>query len=133
MFLNKLNRPEKDAFLCLAHHIANCDNHFSQEEQKIIVGYCKEMSVLDIDYDEIAFDLDSILNVFTSTESKKIALIEIFALIFSDGHQIHDEEIRIITTMSEKFGISDSLVDVFANWSKSIIALINQGKSLISL
>ncbi len=117
----------------MAHHIANCDDNFSQEEQKIISAYCREMSTLDINYDASCFDLDDVLNKFETLQSQKIVLIELFALIFSDGHYIHDEEIKIIETMTQKFNISDLLVDVFANWSKSIIALINQGKSLISL
>lgn len=133
MFLNKLNEKEKESFLSLAHHIANCDDNFSQEEQKMISAYCREMTTLDIDYDEELFDLDSTLNNFGTLQSQKIVLIELFALVFSDGHYIHDEEVKIIEAMTQKFNIDANLVDVFANWSKSIIALINQGKSLISL
>ena len=133
MFLNKLNEKEKESFLSLAHHIANCDDNFSQEEQKMISAYCREMTIIDIDYDEGCFDLDNTLNNFETLQSQKIILIELFALVFSDGHHLHDEEVNVIEAVAQKFNIDTNLINVFANWSKSIIALINQGKSLILL
>ncbi len=131
MFLNKLNTVEKKSFLELAHHIARSDGEFSEEEQKVIATYCLEMQVQDINYDIKNFNLDSILSKISSIENQKIVFLEIMALVYSDG--VEQEEQEILNVMSEKFNIDEALSIVYAEWSKSILAIVNQGQALIRL
>ena len=40
MFLNRLEKEEKIAFLELAHYVARSDNDFSLSQKDIINNYC---------------------------------------------------------------------------------------------
>lgn len=131
MFLNKLENNEKVAFLTLAHHIARSDGDFSENEQNVIATYCMEMQIQDINYNENDFNLDTVLSEIRSKENQKILLLEIMALIYSDG--LHEEEQKILNRITEKYNISEALSIVYSEWSKSILSISNQGQALIRL
>ena len=132
MFLNRLTTKEKVAFLELAHHIARSDNDFSDDQKTIISTYCLEMQIEDIDYDEKNFNLDETLSKFDNSHNQKIALLELMALVYSDNI-LHDEEKKILDAMIGKFNFSPALSNVYAEWTKSILAITAQGQALIEL
>ena len=90
------------------------------------------MQVEDIEYKEKDFVLEITLNKINSTQSQKIILLEVMALIYSDNI-LHDEEKKILDKMAEKFGISGAILDVYTQWSKSILALTSQGEALLHI
>lgn len=132
MFLNKLSNNEKNAFLKLAHHIARSDDDFSGDQKIIISTYCLEMQMEDIDYNEESFDLEQTLSKFEAKISQKIALLELMALVYSDNI-LHDEEKKVLDSMIKKFDFNPVLIDVYAEWTKSILAITAQGQALIEL
>ncbi len=132
MFLIRLEENEKIAFLELAHHIARSDDDFSDLQKVIINGYCAEMKITDIDYNEKDFNLETTINKINSSQSQKIILLEVMALIYSDNI-LHKEEKRILDKMAEKFGVSGAILDVYTQWSKSILALTSQGEALLHI
>jgi len=131
MFLNKLENNEKVAFLTIAHHIARSDGDFSENEQNTIATYCMEMQIEDINYNAESFNLNTILSEIKSKESQKILLLEIMALIYSDG--LHEEEQKILNEIIKIYNINQSLLSVYAEWTKAILAISNQGQELIKL
>lgn len=132
MFLNRLKKKEKVAFLELAHHIARSDNDFSESQQNIIQTYCIEMQIKDIKYSKKKFDLEKTLSNFKKYETRKIVLIETMALIYSDSI-LHKEEKKILNVMLKNFNIAQSLAVTYAEWTKAIMALYTQGEALIDL
>ena len=132
MFLNKLNDQEKSAFLMLAHHVAHSDDEFSNREEQIILGYKLEMAVIGEQYNHADFNLQDVLKVFESEESKRIALLELLALVYCDD-LFHDAERKVLAIVKETFNISDSYYNLSTSWAKSIVALNQQGYELISL
>ncbi len=132
MFLNRLGKKEKVAFLELAHHIARSDNDFSQVQKSIIATYCMEMQIDNIEYSEKKFDLNKTLSKIKSQKSQKIVLLEVMALVYSDNI-LHKEEKKVLDVMISKFKLSKALSSVYAEWSKSILALSTQGQALIDL
>lgn len=132
MFLNRLSLPEKEAFLLLAHHIAHVDGEFSEPEQSIIDKYCMEMQIDDVVYDPEHFDLTGLLSVFDKESHKKIALLEIMALVFSDG-TLHSAEETTLQSVVAHFEINPNLAIVYKEWAKGILALYVQGEALIHL
>jgi len=132
MFLNRLNQEEKVAFLELAHHIARSDNDFSNLQKEIISGYCVEMQISDIEYDKKDFNLDTTLNKVNSSQSQKIILLEIMALIYSDDI-LHEEERKILNIIIDRFELNHAIADVYTQWSKSILALTIQGEALLHI
>lgn len=132
MFLNRLKKKEKVAFLELAHHIAISDNDFSGLQKAIIDGYCTEMQITNIDFDHNKFCLKTTLSKIKNGKSQKIILLEIMALIYSDSI-LHEEEKKILDTMIKKFKINSVVADVYTQWSKSIFALTVQGEALLNI
>ena len=132
MFLNRLNLKEKDAFLNLAHHVAHSDNQFSREEEFVITKYCMEMQMDDVSYDASEFDLGKTLDCFESEGHRKIALLEIMALVYADD-VLAVEEQSLIDQMIEHFDLNPHLAVVYCQWAKSILSLFVQGEALIHL
>jgi len=132
MFLNRLKKEEKVSFLELAHYIARSDNNFSEEERVVINLYCMEMQIDDINYDESSFSLENTLKKINSPESQKIILLEIMALVYSDDN-LHIKEKETLDLIVKEFGLNPVHVDIYAQWSKSILALTNQGEALLHL
>jgi len=132
MFLNRLNSDEKVAFLELAHHVARSDNDFSEDQKNIISKYCLEMQMDDIAYDEEQFDIYNTLDKIQNHRSRKIVLLEIMALIYSDDF-LHEGERKVLEKILEEFDLSYNLSIVYTQWAKSMLALYIQGNALIEL
>jgi hypothetical protein len=132
MFLQFLTKEEKEAFLQLAHFIARADDKFSDEEREIIKGYCSEMQIEDIGFDEDNFELNKVLGFVKSKKSQKIFLFEIMALIYSD-EVLDKEEKRIIDFILKKFDIDENIASIYQEWTKSILALYRQANYLLEL
>jgi len=132
MFLNRLHTEEKKAFLELAHYVANSDNNLSKEEEKIIEKYSLEMQIEPIEFDKDNFDIYTTLSKFQFDKSKKIALLEILALIYADDF-MHEEERVVLEKMMQEFDINPNLVVIYKEWAKSMLSLFTQGNALINL
>ncbi|HFU74739.1 MAG TPA: TerB family tellurite resistance protein [Arcobacter sp.] len=132
MFLNKLNKNEKVAFLELAHHIARSDNDFSDTQKDIIEKYCLEMQIDDIKYDVDKFDIYTTLDKVQNQRSRKIVVLEIMALIYSDNF-LHEEERKVLEKILEEFDLSYNLSIVYTEWAKTMLSLYTQGNALIEL
>lgn len=132
MFLDRLNKDEKVAFLELAHHVARSDNDFSELQKEIIGKYCMEMQIEDINYDENSFNIENTLVKVQEKQSQKIILLEIMALVYSDNI-LHAEEQKVLDIITGTFGLNSSLTTVYGEWTKAILALYVQGNALIEL
>jgi len=132
MFLNRLGSDEKVAFLELAHHVARSDNDFNEDQKNIISKYCLEMQMDDIAYDEEQFDIYSTLDKIQNHRSRKIVLLEIMALIYSDDF-LHEGERKVLEKVLEEFDLNYNLSIVYTQWAKSMLALYIQGNALIEL
>ncbi|MDY5185490.1 hypothetical protein [Helicobacter trogontum] len=137
MFLGLLNQEEKFAFLGIAHHLAWSNNDFSDAQKEVIATYCLEMQVDDIVYDKSEFNLKSTLATFKDKTHQKIVLLETMALAMADNIislvALHEGEKEVLKTMMQEFGLSDELATVYADWTKAMLILADQGKHLINL
>jgi uncharacterized tellurite resistance protein B-like protein len=132
MFLNRLNDKEKVSFLKVAHYVALSDNDFSESQESIIEKYCMEMQVSDVDFDMNKFDIKRELSEVTDPVSRKIFLLEVMALVYSDSY-LHPDEKKVLDEMIMVFDLKDALAVVYSEWAKSILALYVQGQALLEL
>lgn len=137
MFLGLLNGEEKVAFLEIAHHFAWSNNDFSDAQKAVIETYCLEMQVSDISYDESKFDLKATLAKIKEKTHQKIVLLETMALAMADNittlESLHAGEKEVLETMVKEFGLSNELAMIYADWTKAMLILTDQGKNLIKL
>ncbi len=111
MFLNQLSQKEKEAFLSLSVHAANANGIFAAEEKILIQDYCKEMDIPSFD-ESSAMNMDQALEVFeeSSIHIKRIVLLELLGLIFSDGEYDITEK-QFVFQAAEKLNISKAEAD----------------------
>ena len=123
MLLMKLQSKEKFSFLQLAHYLARIDNDFGAREEEIILEYCTEMGIENLDsFDMQNFSLETILRDFKSEAGKKIVVLELMILIHID-HNFNINEQILIEKISESFGIKIEDVNDYSQWGKSVSML----------
>lgn len=90
--LDRLNETTKESFLKLCVHASLSNGVFDEEEKETLFAYCREMNVKEniLDTPETFEELVKKINGETSIEEKNIYILEILALIKSDG--IYDEK-----------------------------------------
>ena len=132
MLLMKLEAREKFAFLQLAHYLARVDNNFGKEEEEVILEYCDEMGIENIDSFAIdSFNLEATLNNFKSQRSRKIVVLELMILVHIDSVFNINEQI-LIEKISQNFGISTKDLNDFSSWGKSVAKLYEVAKVYMS-
>ena len=132
MFLNRLDKQSKEVFLKIAHYVARSDKSFIDIQKVLISGYCTEMAIDDIKFDEHNFSLEDTLKSITDYDMQKIILMEILAIVYADS-VMHEAEKDIIDTMVDTWNINSNLVIVYGEWSKSLLSLSIQGEALLDL
>lgn len=132
MLLMKLESKEKFSFLQLAHFLARIDNKFGAREEEIILEYCTEMGIENLDsFDMDSFNLDVILRDFKSERSKKIVILELMILIHID-HSFNINEQILMEKISNSFGINLEDVNDYSQWGKSVAMLYEVAKVFIN-
>ena len=132
MLLMKLQSKEKFSFLQLAHYLARIDNKYGQKEEEIILEYCTEMGIENLDsFDFDNFSLDKILSDFKSESSKRIVILELMILIHID-HTFNLNEKKLIEKISESFGIDIDDVNDYSQWGKSVAMLYEVAKIFVN-
>jgi len=132
MFLNRLEDKEKKAFLKLAQYIIEINESEGEKEEEILLAYSNEMGIKVEEFTINDFKLEEILLVFQNNTSRKIALLEIMALIYADN-QIDEKEEKFINNICKRFGISREQAKIYEEWTKAILALYNQGELFINV
>ena len=128
----KLQSKEKFSFLQLAHYLARIDNDFGAREEEIILEYCTEMGIENLDsFDMQNFSLETFLRDFKSEASKKIVVLELMILIHID-HNFNINEQILIEKISETFGIKVDDVNDYSQWGKSVAMLYEVAKIFIN-
>ncbi|RSK28805.1 TerB family tellurite resistance protein [Bacillus sp. HMF5848] len=131
MFLGQLTEKEKVAFIQLAHFVAKIDGSVSDKEQEFIDLYIKEAALSEDHPISDSLQLHDILEAFVTTTSKNIALIEVLALIFSDGIY-DDEERKLVKEIKQELGISSEKYEAYKAWIQRVNAVYAEGVTLIS-
>ena len=132
MLLMKLQSKEKFSFLQLAHYLARVDNKYRPREEEILLEYCTEMGIENLDsFDRENFSLDGILKDFKSEQSKRIVILELMILIHID-HTFHLNEQKLMQQISQNFGINLEDVNDYSQWGKSVAMLYEVAKIFIN-
>lgn len=123
MLLMKLEAREKFAFLQLAHYLARADNNYGKDEEEIILEYCLEMGIENLDsFDMNKFDLELVLKNFKSKRSRKIVILELMILVHIDKVFNKNEQV-FIEKIAKYFDIQDKDLEDFSSWGKSVAVL----------
>lgn len=131
MYLHLLKKKEQFAFLNIAYVTVNADGEFHENEEKIISLFMSELGIRKVKFKD-RIDLKEEAKKFKSKKSKKIAILELMVLIMAD-RLFHKKEREIANFLIKEFNLKNSYMDVCLDWSKMLIAIRDQGRSLINL
>lgn len=118
MFVQVMEKEEREKFLELIYKIANIDGDYVAEEEELIDSYKAELELSNIkDTDTI----EEIIDYFSSkSESiRKIVLFEVYGMINADG-KIDISEEKIFNLSQEKFGISEQQTKAIINVAEEL-------------
>lgn len=133
MFLNLLNRVEKENFLELANLIASCDGEFSTAEKTLINQYRKEVMIDEETYALKSKSLEEITETYkdSSCSVKNSVFVEIFALALIDG-KFDEKEKSILMEIKDALCITDSKFVEAQNWIEDMQNLYKRGHKLVT-
>ncbi len=130
MFLNELKQEQKNAFLEMAHLIANIDGVMVPEEEALLHSYESEMQMEKGSYHVKGISLDNILEEFTDDRSRRIAYVEILALAQVDSN-ICGQEQTMINEIEKAFAIEAQDKERFLSWLERVNQIYAEGSKLV--
>lgn len=109
MFLQVMNREEREKFLELIYKVANIEGEYAEEEKELIDSYKNELELTEI---LDTGNIEGLIEYFSSktTEMKKIILFEVIGLINVDDKIVKEEE-DIFKKLVESFGVDNESVE----------------------
>ena len=125
MFLDVLNKDEKEWFMDLAIKAAEANGEVAKEEVRMLHAFAAEMKIPA--RVKCERDLDSILKDFVNNSSKKsmkVILFELIGIIFADN-EFDEAEKKFIDSVTSAFDIPSTLKD-------EMISEINDYSALFS-
>lgn len=133
MFLNQLNDSAKENFLKVCVHAALANGVFAEEEKNMLFAYCREMNVEEVipETPETFDELVSKINAEVSKEEKNIYVLEILALMNSDG-SFDDKENDFMDKLTRGLGIDKEILVKFDDLLKKYIEISKELYTAIS-
>ncbi len=129
MLLQHLARHEQQMFLELAHRAAWVDGVMADEEQKMIAEFRVELALDEATYPIRGLDVATATAGFTSTRSKRIAFVELVALVLADGVN-HATENDLLLEVQKAFEIGDETVARTFAWVQRLLDVYAEGITL---
>ncbi len=127
MFLSALSQDEKVAFLELAHHLVSADGVMSIEE--LFEEMRHEMRLVKrVGGDPL--NVNSLCEVFTRTQSQRIAVLELITLALVDGLAVTEH--ALINTVARSFNLSPRTLARYYSWAHRLARLNDEARALIS-
>lgn len=130
MFLDLLGDVEKVAFSRLAYALI-ASYGVDEHEEKLFQAALAEMGLYEPDL-EGPIQVEVEAAAFQSTESQRIALIELMLLALADGH-LDTEEQHILDTILGAFGFDADTLDDAWNWVRDYHHLTRRASEWVGL
>lgn len=121
MYLNRLNKEQKELFIDICIHAALANNEFAEKEKEIIRQYFDEMQLTETRF-TANLDLESAVSKLieiSSHEELKMVALEITALIISD-HQFDDLENKFMSDFIDRIQMSREEFDEMCTLLKDL-------------
>ena len=128
MFIEYLNKEEKEVFFSLALDLVRVDDAFSLDEKEKI----KQLSLRILG--EEGHDVEHLYNDLSTLENlskKKIVLMELVGLCYVDGDYCESEK-KFIHEVAEKMEVNNVILKDIENWTLGLVNHMNKGIELIN-
>ncbi|TYP72456.1 TerB family tellurite resistance protein [Paenibacillus methanolicus] len=131
MFLHFLqSKAHKEAFLDLAHLVAEADGCVNRKEQGFISGIMAELDWREPYAVKKDRQLADIVGSLDNEQVKNVFFAEMLLLMFADG-DYNDEEKLVVSELRRLFGYTDEAYATFRDWVIRMDQLKIEGVKLI--
>ncbi len=132
MFLNQLNKKEKETFMSLSVHMANANKIIADEEKEMIQEYCREMGLVSFDIKD-AIPMEDVLGVFQQSDLhiRKVVLFEILGLAYADGEYENSEDAFVIQ-FAKAIGLSKETVEEYETLLLEYLGILKKIVQIVS-
>lgn len=132
MYLELLSKKEQENFLELAKYSMSINGEEKKEEEAVFLSYKYECKLVDYKLSKQDQIDNIILNFKNSTkEVKRIILIELLAIFYSDG-EVCERETIFLLKLIKSFKIEEYELNRLKRWVEAFNDMIKEGYSLIS-
>lgn len=132
MFLAELKITEKLAFIQLAKEIATVDdNQIDSFEQKMLNTMLNEMQLQKDNSLSIDFDLKVLAGAFTSVQTMRICLIELYSLTLVNNN-FNEKQEHLLESLAHEFAINEREFKKLKEWVDEAMEMTNTGMKLIA-
>ncbi len=132
MYLNRLSKQQRRAFLELAHFVAREDSRFCEDKQQVISQFCVEMKMDDIVFSHLTFNLDKTLDEFVNKSHQKLVIFELTQVLYACGIEKNKGDCAL-NNIVNYFGLNPSILTAYKEWRRIMISVENQGKALLQI
>ncbi len=129
MLLQHLARAEQQMFLELAHRAAWIDGTLAREEQKMLAEFRVELGLDEATYPIRGVEVGLACAAFASMRSKRIAFVELVAMVLADG-VTHISENALLLEVQAAFEIDDAAVVRTFVWVQKLLDVYAEGMTL---
>ena len=130
MWLSALSDDQRHALLRLAHNVVVSDGLLDPNEEGMMNEFRLEMDLGKDDEEPEYLELDGIEQIFSSRQSRIIALLNLLKLSYADG-AFEVEEECLLKEISQAFAVDDGEFMLLDNWVKRLTALEAEAQNLI--
>ena len=131
MFLNLLNKREKENFIELAHHAMKSSDGINESEMNMFNAFKVETELTNYDLKNILVD-DLIKEFNNSTKKvKKAIFVELLAVLHSDKEYNQNEE-DFIRKIAGEWNIRETEVRRMTRWVEDFNDLLDEGFKYIT-
>lgn len=130
MFVDRLTMEQRQALFDLAVLVAAADNETSEEETQYLKDFSSAYGI-EFDLDKAAVEMDSLLQVMDSKESKIITLQELIKISYKDGHFGPEEQEKVFY-IAKKLGLNNpDLLLKIKRWVRQGFDWMHEGEQLL--
>ena len=132
MYLHKLEKDEKTAFLSLAKHLAQVDDSRIDAREKYMIQYmCAEMGTDYESADKSPFDVEKFAKVFFREEARRVALLEAVGVCRGSG-DINASQKKVLDALAAKFSLGGDFIARAEQTIRKQLEVMNEFDKLIA-
>lgn len=130
MFANRLTQEQRQGVLDLAANLASADNDVSEEELQYLTDFSETFG-LTFSLDNHDISVNDIVVLFTTRQSKIIALQELIKLSYKDGHFGREEQEKVFA-LAQKFGLNNpEILMRIEKWVREGFNWVYEGEDML--
>lgn len=132
MYLHKLEKDERTAFLAFARHLALVDDaELDQHERYMVLYMCHEMGLAEEDIPTEPFDFDAFRRVFYREEARRIAILEGLGVILANGTR-DPGQVKVLQGLARDFQLGEDFLRQAEELVDKQVKLMDEFDTLVS-